>query len=99
MNWLKSVWNKLCGAVKSVLDRVLDKALDRAKEILADKELCELALEAVMDAAKNGLNGNAAWKLARNEFKEKLESVGKELKDCAIDTTLQLMYDAWKSEK
>ena len=77
MNWLKKLWDWLVGAAKRLLDAVLDKVLDRAKEVLDQKEVAALALEAIKAAA--------------------LRESGIELGECAVDTTLQLIYDAWKS--
>lgn len=99
MNWLKKAWDWLCGAVKDLLTVVCDTVLDRAKEIIADKEVVNLALEAIQAAALEGLTGEKAWAKARNRFVVALKDAGKDLGNCAIDTTLQLVYDAWKNRK
>lgn len=99
MKWLKSMWNWLWGGIKSLLGIVTDTILTRAKEIAKDKELVELALVAIAAAAKEGLTGDDAWAKARDEFTKALGEAGRELGDCAIDTTLQVVYDAWKNRK
>lgn len=96
MNWMKKAWHWLCGAVKDLLAAVCDTVLERAKAIAKDKELVNLALDAVSAAAKEGLTGEKAWVKARDLFVQGLASAGRELGDCAIDTTLQIVYDAWK---
>lgn len=99
MNWLKKAWEWLCGTVKDVLTAVCEAVLDRAKEIIADKEVVNLALNAIQAAMLEGLTGEKAWVKARDVFVESLKAAGKELGDCAIDTTLQVVYDAWKNRK
>lgn len=96
MNILKSLWNWLCGTVKTILDAVLDAVIKKAKDIAADKEISALALNAVKAAAHQGLTGEKAWTAARDKFTTALKSAGRELTNTAIDTTLQLIYAAWK---
>lgn len=97
MDWLKKAWGWLCGAVKDLLSIVCDTVLERAKEIARDRELTSLALTAVQAAAKEGLTGEKAWVKARDVFTKALASAGRDLGDCAIDTALQVVYDAWKN--
>lgn len=97
MTWLKKLWDWLVGAAKRLLDAVLDKVLDRAKEVLDQREVAALALEAIKAAAHEGLTGQKAWVAARNKLVVALREAGIELGECAVDTTLQLIYDAWKS--
>jgi hypothetical protein len=99
MKWLKSVWNWICGGVKGLLGVVAKSIIERAKAIAKEKDLVELALVAIAAAAKEGLTGDKAWVKARDEFTKALKESGKELGDCAIDTVLQVTYDAWKNRK
>lgn len=99
MNLLKKAWDWLCGTVKDILSSVCDAVLERAKEISKDRGLVAMALEAVKAAALEGLTGEKAWVRARDIFTVALKSAGRELGDCAIDTTLQLTYDAWKNKR
>ena len=96
---LKKIWDWLVGGVKSLLDAILDTILDEAKRLVKDKELCAFALEAVKAAAHEGLTGEKAWVAARDRFTTALKEAGRELGDCAIDTTLQVVYNAWKNHK
>lgn len=96
---LKKLWNWLWGGVKSLLDTVLDTILEEAKRLTEDKELVALALEAAKAAAREGLTGDKAWTAARDRFTAALKDAGRELGDCAIDTTLQTVYSAWKNSK
>ena len=52
MNTLKKLWDWLCGAVKSLLETVLEAVIARAKERAKDTDLMGAALEAVKAAAK-----------------------------------------------
>lgn len=95
----KKLWNWLWGGVKSLLDTILDTILEEAKRLTEDKELVALALDAVKAAAREGLTGDKAWTAARDRFTAALKEAGRELGDCAIDTTLQTVYSAWKSTR
>lgn len=97
MDWLKRLWDWVWGVAKGLLDAVLDKVLERAKEILARREVAALALEAVRAAAHEGLTGEKAWASARDRFVAALREAGAELAGVAVDTTLQAVYDAWKA--
>lgn len=96
MNWLKDIWNWICGKVRDLVSAVVDAVVAKAKALAADKELAGLALDAVRAAAKQGLTGDAAWVEARNRFVTALKEAGRELGDTAIDTTLQNIYAGWK---
>ena len=96
---LKKIWDWLVGGVKSLLDAILDTILDEAKRLTKDKDLVALALEAVKAAAREGLTGEKAWVAARDRLTTALKEAGRELGDCAIDTTLQVVYNAWKNHK
>lgn len=96
---LKKIWDWLVGGVKSLLDAILDTILDEAKRLTEDKDLVALALEAVKAAAHEGLTGEKAWVAARDRLTTALKEAGRELGDCAIDTTLQVVYNAWKNHK
>lgn len=96
---LKKLWDWLVGGVKSLLDAILDTILDEAKRLVDDKALCALALDAVKAAANEGLTGEKAWVCARDKFTQALKEAGRELGNCAIDTTLQVVYNAWKNHK
>lgn len=97
MNWLKKLWNWVCGVAKTLLSAVCEAVVANAKELAKDKELVSLALDAVQAAAREGLTGEKAWATARNRFTIALREAGRELGDCAIDTALQTVYSAWKS--
>lgn len=97
MNWLKKLWDWVCGVAKTLLDAVLDKVLERAKEIRARRELAALALEAVKAAAHEGLTGEKAWVAARDRLTAALKAAGLEVAAVTIDTTIQVVYDAWKA--
>lgn len=97
MSWLKSAWNWICGAVRTLLGDVLTAVVKRAKEMAADTDLMGAALDAVMAAAHEGLTGDKAWVAARDKLVAKLAEIGKEVGDTAIDTALQSTYDAWKA--
>ena len=99
MNWIKNIWRWICGAAKTLLAQIADAILERAKQITQDKELISLALNAIQAAASEGLTGDKAWVRARDMFTAALKAAGRELGDCAIDTTLQTVYDAWKNRK
>lgn len=94
---LKKLWDWLWGGVKSLLDTVLDTILEEAKRLIEDKDLVALALDAVKAAAREGLTGDKAWTVARDRFTAALKEAGRKLGDCAIDTTLQVVYNAWKN--
>lgn len=96
MNILKSLWNWLTAAFRTLLDTVLDVVIEKAKDVAEDKQIAALALDAVKAAAREGLTGDKAWTAARDRFTAALKKAGRELGDCAIDTTLQLIYSAWK---
>ena len=96
---LKKIWDWLVGGVKSLLDAILDTILDEAKRLTEDKDLVALALEAVKAAAHEGLTGEKAWVAARDRLTTALKEAGRQLGDCAIDTTLQTVYSAWKNHK
>lgn len=96
---LKKLWNWLWGRVKTLLDTILDTILNEAKLLTKDKDLVALALDAVKAAAREGLTGDKAWTAARDRFTAALKDAGRKLGDCAIDTTLQTVYSAWKNSK
>lgn len=97
MSWLKNVWDWICGVAKTLLDAIVGQVLDRVKEILAERELVGLALEAIKAAAHEGLTGDKAWVAAREKLVTALKAAGIECAAVTIDTTLQCVYDAWKS--
>lgn len=96
MNILKSIWNWLTSTLRTLLDTVLDAVIKKAKDIAKDKKNAALALDAVKAAAHEGLTGEKAWVVARDKFTAALKDAGETLTDTAIDTTLQLVYAAWK---
>lgn len=96
MNILKSIWNWLTAAFRTLLDAVLDAVIEKAKDVAEDKQIAALALDAVKSAAHEGLTGEKAWVFARDKFTAALKDAGEVLTDTAIDTTLQLVYAAWK---
>lgn len=96
MNILKSLWNWLTSAFRTLLDTVLDVVIEKAKDVAEDKQIAALAFDAVKAAAHEGLTGEKAWTAARDRFVTALKDAGETLTDTAIDTTLQLIYSAWK---
>lgn len=97
MDWLKRLWNWLCGGVKTLLLAVCEAVVSRAKQVAEDEELVNLCLTAIQAAITEGLTGDKAWVYARDKLVAALKSTGRELGDCAIDTALQCVYDAWKN--
>lgn len=97
MSWLKKLWNWVCGFGRTLLMAICEKVVDRAKEVAEDEELVNLCLNAIQAAATEGLTGDKAWVKARDELVKALERAGRQLGDCAIDTALQLAYDAYKN--
>ncbi len=96
MNLLKKLWNWICGVGRTLLTAICEAVVDRAKEVAKDEELVNLCLNAIQAAAAEGLTGDKAWVRARDELVAALKRAGRELGDCAVDTALQLAYDAWK---
>ena len=96
MNILKSIWNWLTSTLRTLLDAVLDAVIEKAKDVAEDKKIASIALDAVKAAAHQGLTGEKAWTAARDKFTAALKDAGETLTDTAIDTTLQLVYAAWK---
>lgn len=97
MNWLKNLWNWVCGVGRTLLAAICEAVVDRAKTVAQDEELVNLCLNAIQAAATEGLTGDKAWVRARDELVAALKRAGRELGDCAIDTALQLTYDTWKA--
>lgn len=97
MNWLKKLWDWIKGGVRTLLMAVCVAIVERAKAVSEDKELVSLALDAIQAAVAEGLTDDKAWVFARDKFVAALKAAGRELGDCAIDTTLQTVYDAWKN--
>ncbi len=97
MNWLKKLWDWVCGVAKTLLDKIVGQVIDRVRDIVENRELTALALEAVKAAAHEGLTDDKAWVYARDKLVSALKSAGRELGDCAVDTLLQVVYDAWKN--
>ncbi len=96
MDWLKRLWDWIRGGVRSLLLAVCEAVIERAKAIAEDDELVGLCLEAIQAAVAEGLTGDKAWVYARDRLVAALKAAGRELGDCAIDTALQTVYDAWK---
>lgn len=97
MSWLKNLWNRIWGKVKSILFDVIDAIVEEAKKIAKDPDLVNACLNAVKAAAKEGLTGDKAWVYAREILVAELKEAGKQLSDCAIDTALQSTYSSWKA--
>lgn len=96
MDWLKKLWDWIRGGVKTLLMAICEKVIERAKQVAEDQELVNLCLEAIQAAVAEGLAGEKAWVYARDRLVAALKAAGRELGDCAIDTALQAVYDAWK---
>lgn len=99
MSWLKKLWDWVKGGVKTLLMAVCEAVVERAKAVSEDKELVNLCLDAIQAAVTEGLTGDKAWVFARDKLVAAIKASGKELGDCAIDTALQVVYDAWKNRK
>lgn len=99
MDWLKKLWDWVVGGVKTLLTVVCKTVLERAKQVAEDEQLVNLALNAIQAVAAEGLTDEKAWVAARDRFVAALKEAGRELGDCAIDTALQVVYDAWKNRK
>ena len=97
MDWLRKLWEWLKGGVRSLLLAVCEAVVARAKAIAEDDELVNLCLEAIQAAATEGLTGDKAWVAAREKLVAALKAAGIETAAVTIDTTLQVVYDAWKS--
>ena len=82
--------------MKTLLLAVCEAVVSRAKTVAEDEELVNLCLTAIQAAITEGLTGDKAWVYARDKLVASLKSTGRELGDCAIDTALQCVYDAWK---
>lgn len=97
MKWLKELWNKIWGGVKTVVMAVVEAIAKRTKQITDDTELVQMCVDAIEAAVKEGLTGDKAWVYARDKLVTALKKAGRELGDCAIDTALQVVYDGWKN--
>ena len=97
MNWLKKLWDWIKGGVRTLLMAVCEAVVARAKAVAEDKELVNLCLTAIQAAITEGLTGEKAWAYARDQLVQALKRSGRVLGDCAIDTALQCVYDAWKN--
>ena len=99
MKWLKELWNKIWGGVKTVLMAVVEAVAKRTKEITDDTELVQMCVDAIEAAVKEGLTGEKAWVYARDRLVKSLKAAGRQMGDCAIDTALQVIYDGWKNRE
>ena len=99
MNWLKKLWDTIWGGVKTVLMAVIEAVCKRTKEITDDTELVQMCVNAIEAAVREGLTGEKAWVYARDNLVAALKTAGRQMGDCAIDTALQVIYDAWKNRK
>lgn len=99
MNWLKRLWNAICGGVKTVILAVVEAVSKRIKEITDDTDLVQLCVDAIEAAVKEGLTGDKAWVYARDKLVASLKDAGRQMGDCAIDTALQVIYDGWKNRE
>jgi hypothetical protein len=97
MSIFKTMWNYLFGKVKDLLAQVIDFAFTTTKDILDDKELMALALDAIKAAAKEQLTGEKAFVAARDKFVNAAKDAGKELKDSTVNYIIELVYNSWKN--
>lgn len=97
MKWLKELWNKIWGGVKTVVMAVVEAVAKRTKQITDDTQLVQLCVDAIEAAVKEGLTGDKAWVYARDKLVTALKDAGRQMGDCAIDTALQVVYDGWKN--
>lgn len=96
MDWLKSIWNWLCGKVRTLVDDLIAAIKDKILDIIEDRELLELCVDAIEAAIREGLTDEKAWVFARDKLVEGLKASGRELSDCMLDTALQNAYAAYK---
>lgn len=92
-----AIWDFFKGVGRSLLVTITSTIITKAKAIAEDKDLVNLALQAVQAAATEGLTGEKAWTTARNALTASLKEAGRDLGNCTIDTILQTTYDAWKN--
>lgn len=93
---LKKIWEYLFGKVKTLFITVLDFCIAETKELIADKQLMALALDAVKAAAEEKLTGNKAFVAARKKFVNAAKEAGIQLKDSTINLVLELVYNGFK---
>ena len=97
MNVFKKIWNYLFGKVKSLFTQVLDACLTKTKDLINDRQLMALALDAVKAAADEKLTGNKAFVKARNKLVASLKEAGIELKSSTINLAIELVYNGLKT--
>lgn len=96
MDWLKSIWDWLCGKVRTLVDDLIAAIKDKVLDIIEDRELLELCVDAIEAAIREGLTDEKAWVFARDKLVAALKAKGRELSDCLLDTALQTAYAAYK---
>jgi len=100
---MKSIWNKLVSAFRSLLSGaaqlfyvVWTAGKKEIADILNDPELQELALEAVKQAALRKLQGDEAWAEAFRTFAAATRARGWALGTAMLETILQTSYVVFK---
>ena len=96
MKWITALWDWICGKARDFLDDLISALKSKVLEIIQDRDLLALCVEAIEAAAREGLTGDKAWVAARDRLVAALKTAGRDLGDCAIDTALQNAYAAWK---
>jgi hypothetical protein len=100
---MKKLWKKivsffrdLASGSKKLVYVVWTSAKKEICDILNDKELQALALEAIRTAAKNKLKGEEAWNFAYAKFKEACVAKGINFGTAVLETVLQNVYLVFK---
>jgi len=100
---MKKLWNRIvdffrgiAAGSKKLVYVVWTGAKKEICDILNDKELQSLALEAVREAAKSKLHGDEAWKVAYNRFKYMAAQRGLDFGTAVLESILQNVYLVFK---
>lgn len=96
MDWLKGIWDWIVGKVRTFVDDLIVAIKDKVRDIIEDRELLTLCVDAIEAAIREGLTGDKAWVFARDKLVAGLKAKGRELSDCLLDTALQNAYAAYK---
>lgn len=101
MNVFKKIWNWIKGAAKSVFYSIVCPALSSATtKILENKELQQLALEAVTAVADLDLDNDSKRREACARFVAAARKAGHDaLKESVVNVMVELAYTVYKSIK
>lgn len=100
---MKKLWNKIVSFFRDIISGskklvyvVWTSAKKEICDILNNKELQALALEAIREAARNKLQGEDAWNAAYEQFKEACVEKGLDFGTAVLETILQNVYLVFK---